>query len=122
MARLKVLLRGAQISDISLDPTKEYLAGRKESCDIVLQPEKGISREHFKVKFQDGFWTIQSLSRFGEIYSGGQRVEKMNVEHGGSFQVPPYEFQFRDLPQEEVNDHSQRVSAPVNENIALLWV
>lgn len=116
MARLKVLLRGAQISDIPLDANKEYLAGRKESCDIVLQPEKGISREHFKIKFQDGFWTIQSLSRFGEIYSGGQRVEKFNIEHGGSFQVPPYEFQFRDLPAEDINEMSQRSSAPVNES------
>ena len=116
MARLKVLLRGAQISDIPLDPTKEYLAGRKESCDILLQPEKGISREHFKVKFQDGAWTIQSLSRFGEIYSAGQRIEKMNVEHGNSFQVPPYEFQFRDLPQEEIADFSHRGVAPIGEN------
>ena len=115
MARLKVLLRGAQISDLALDVNKEYLAGRKESCDIKLQPEKGISREHFKIKFQDGAWTVQSLSRFGEIYSGGLRIDKMNFEHGTSFQVPPYEFQFRDLPQEEFNDASQKHSAIVNE-------
>jgi tetratricopeptide (TPR) repeat protein len=115
MARLKVLLRGAQISDLALDVNREYLAGRKESCDIKLQAEKGISREHFKLKFQDGSWTVQSLSRFGEIYSGGLRIEKMNFEHGTSFQVPPYEFQFRDLPQEEFNDVSQKHSAIINE-------
>ena len=48
MLRLKILLRGAQISDLSLDPNKEYVGGRKESCDIRLQAEKGVSRQHFK--------------------------------------------------------------------------
>ncbi len=99
MPRLKILLRGAQISDIGLNPDREYVGGRKESCDIRLQAEKGISREHFKVKFEDGQWTVASLSRFGEIYSQGQRVEVFQLEHGLTFQVPPYDFQFSDVPE-----------------------
>lgn len=99
MPRLKILLRGAQISDIGLNPDREYVGGRKENCDIRLQAEKGISREHFKVKFEDGQWTVASLSRFGEIYSQGQRVETFQLEHGLTFQIPPYDFQFSDVPE-----------------------
>lgn len=98
MPRLRVSLRGAQISDIGLSSEREYIGGRKETCDILLQPEKGISREHFKIKFEDGKWTISSLSRFGEIFSQGQRIENVTLEHGLTFQIPPYEFQFSDLP------------------------
>lgn len=98
MSRLKVLLRGAQISDLNLSPDREYVGGRKESCDIRLQPEKGISREHFKLKFEEGRWILTSLSRFGEIFSLGQRVESIPLEHGQVFQIPPYEFTLSDVP------------------------
>ena len=104
MPRLKVLLRGAQISDLNLSPDKEYVGGRKESCDIRLQPEKGISREHFKLKFEEGRWVLTSLSRFGEIFSLGQRVEAVPLEHGQIFQIPPYEFILSDVPDSATED------------------
>jgi len=116
MPRLKVSLRGAQISDIGLSSEREYIGGRKETCDILLQPEKGISREHFKLKFEDGKWTISSLSRFGEIFSQGQRVESFNLEHGLTFQIPPYEFQFSDLPDAIADGVKDQAAIEVNEN------
>ncbi len=114
MPRLKISLRGAQISDIGLNPAREYIGGRKESCDIRLQAEKGISREHFKIKYQDGRWMIFSLSRFGEVYSQGQRVETIALEHGLTFQVPPYDFQFSDVPDSHVSE--SYVPAAIGEN------
>ncbi|MFN3696822.1 MAG: FHA domain-containing protein [Pseudobdellovibrio sp.] len=115
MARLKVILRGAQISDLSLNPDKEYVGGRKESCDIRLQAEKGISREHFKLKFEDdGKWHLTSLSRFGEIYSLGQRVENLTLEHGQTFQIPPYEFVFNEVA--EATDMQIRRETQIDEN------
>jgi hypothetical protein len=116
MPRLKISLRGAQISDLALNPDREYIGGRKENCDIRLQAEKGISREHFKVKFEDNKWTISSLSRFGEIYSQGQRVENFSLEHGLTFQIPPYDFQFSDVPESQI-DQQQAQSVPqIDEN------
>ncbi len=100
MSRLKVILRGTQISEIGLSPDREYIGGRKESCDILMQAEKGISREHFNLKFEDGKWKVQSLSRFGEIFSLGQRVENITLEHGQTFQIPPYEFTYAELTEE----------------------
>lgn len=98
MSRLKVLLRGALISEMELTPEKEYVGGRKEGCDIRLQAEKGISREHFKLKFSEGIWKVTALSRFGDLFSLGQKVEEVELQHGQSFQIPPYEFTFQDVP------------------------
>lgn len=100
MSRLKVSLRGALISELHLIPDKEYIGGRKEGSDIRLQAEKGISREHFRLKNVDGRWHLQSISRFGELYSLGQRVEDIILEHNQSFQIPPYEFQYLEIPEE----------------------
>lgn len=101
MSRLKVLLRGALISEIELNPVKEYTGGRKEGSDIRLQAEKGISREHFKLRFKDGQWFLQAVSRFGEVFSLGRKIEEINLEHGQSFQIPPYEFQLVDVPESD---------------------
>lgn len=116
MSRLKVLLRGAPISDLNLSPDREYVGGRKESCDIRLQPEKGISREHFKLKFEEGRWTLTSLSRFGEIFSLGQRVEVIPLEHGQIFQIPPYEFILSDIPDSAADSVNASETAQAGEN------
>jgi len=115
MARLKVLLRGALISEVVLQNEKEYIGGRKEGSDIRLQAEKGISREHFKLKFLEGKWSIQAVSRFGDIFSMGQKIEQASLEHGQSFQIPPYEFQLLEVPDSDIGLSSD-MSAPINEN------
>ncbi len=115
MSRLKVLLRGAVISEISLNPDKEYIAGRKDGSDIRLQAEKGISREHFRVKLNEGRWTVQAISRFGEIFSLGKKVEEINLEHGQSFQVPPYEFQFFDVPESDFPSQNFQKPADISD-------
>lgn len=108
MARIIVKLRGKQVSDIPLDDSREYVVGRKEDCDIVLQPEKGISREHFKLLSQNGVWFVELVSRYGEVILAGEKVsEREQLDHGVHFSVAPYEFEFSmasSSPQELASD------------------
>lgn len=120
MSKLKVSLRGAVISEIRLSPDKEYIGGRKESCDIRLQAEKGISREHFSLKYEDSHWKVKSLSRFGEIYTLGQRTEDVILEHNQTFQVPPYEFTFVEIDNaQDTEEHRQSVDVSENERTVI---
>ena len=93
MALLRVRLRGKTVCEVNLTEDRSYVAGRKEDCDIVLQPEKGISREHFKVSF-NGSWNVEVVSRYGEVIHNGEQVQQFQLEHGAMFTVPPYEFDF----------------------------
>ena len=115
MSRLKVLLRGALISEIELNPAKEYTGGRKDGSDIRLQAEKGISREHFKLRMNNGQWNLQAVSRFGEVFSLGRKVEEIALEHGQSFQIPPYEFQLVDVPDSDSPSTNDQPQAAINE-------
>lgn len=94
MARLKVRMRGKVISELPLSEDRQYTGGRKDDADIRLQGEKGISREHFRLSAQNGVWSVESLSRFGEVLLGGEKVQSAQLEHGHMFSVPPYEFEF----------------------------
>lgn len=117
MSRLKVMLRGALISEIELNQEKEYIGGRKDGCDIRLQAEKGISREHFKLKFAEGRWILSAVSRFGDVFSLGQKVETADLQHGQSFQIPPYEFSLLDVPDAGLpSDDNQNAAVDFGEN------
>ncbi|WP_413613006.1 FHA domain-containing protein [Bdellovibrio sp. HCB-110] len=100
MARLRVRLRGKPVYDITLSEDRSYIAGRKEDCDIVLQPEKGISREHFKVSFANGAWNVEVVSRYGEVMFNGEHVQQFTLEHGSQFHIPPYEFDYLNTSDE----------------------
>lgn len=96
MARLKIYHNNSFVKEISLDSNVTYLAGRADHCAIVLEPERGISREHFQVLFLNGRWVLKGLSRFGELYYRGDKISDLNLQDEDSFEVPPYRFDFKD--------------------------
>lgn len=104
MARLKVFLDGQVVSQHALNPNQELIGGRGESCDCILKPEKGISRQHFRIHLTDLGWEIESLSRFGELYVNGEKTEKAILQNGMMFSVPPYEFVFEDGAERVASD------------------
>ena len=116
MSRLKVMLRGALISEVQLNSEMTYIGGRKEGSDIRLQAEKGIPREHFRLQFSEGQWLVQAVSRFGDVFSLGQKIDKATLAHGQSFQIPPYEFQLLDVPESDIPSSQDQPSPPLHEN------
>jgi pSer/pThr/pTyr-binding forkhead associated (FHA) protein/tetratricopeptide (TPR) repeat protein len=113
MARLKVRLRGKTVTDVSLAEDRQYVAGRKDEADIVLQAEKGISREHFRVAFQNGEWNVEVISRYGEIQIEGETKQSFTLHHGSLFMVPPYEFEFSQSAAEAPMEVTGAMNLPV---------
>lgn len=94
MAKLRVYLNGQMISDFELRSGIQYTAGRAETCDLHLDAERGVSRQHFKLHEIDGSWKVETLSRYGEVYFQGDKVKTFELHDQAKFSVPPYEFQF----------------------------
>ncbi|HPI40313.1 MAG TPA: FHA domain-containing protein, partial [Pseudobdellovibrionaceae bacterium] len=94
MARLFVKSKGQLIQDLLLNEGKSYIAGRRTDADIVLPSDKGISREHFKIYFEDGAWNLKVLSHYGKVFSSGVLIELTHLEQGQKFQVESFEFEF----------------------------
>ncbi len=94
MARIRVKYKGVVVSDLPLASDKEYIVGKKDTCDLKLLPEKGVSREHLRLKWNGQNWEMETLSKYGEVLVKGERVERLVLQHGESFVVPPYEFEY----------------------------
>ncbi len=108
MARLRVKHDGKLLQEIYLQEGQSYLAGRKDDCDIPLLAEKAISREHFKLFFQQGQWVLEVISRFGDVVFQGNKVQNLILDQTSVFRTPPYEFEFS-------LEHQQKLSiAEVN--------
>lgn len=96
MAQLIVKLRGEILQNLELETDREYLAGRAEDCAIQLSAEKGISRQHFKIKFKENQWTVELISKMGEMFQGTESKKQIVLNSDSSFSTPPYEFAFID--------------------------
>ncbi len=98
MAKIKVFLKGRHdnklLQAIELDEAKRYTAGRGEDCEIVLPAERGVSRHHFSLSFEQGLWHLQVLSRYGELYLHEQKVSELQFSENTEFSVPPLFFKF----------------------------
>lgn len=97
MARLRVRLRGKITQEIQLSEERSYIAGRREDCDVILEAEKGISREHFKVFFSGGQWQLEVLSRFGDVLMEGEKIQQAALERHSLFYLGPYEFEYSEV-------------------------
>lgn len=123
MSLLRLYKQDQLITEISLSMGQEYYIGRSEECDIKLESERGISRKHLRVYDQDGHWKIEVLSRFGECYVKGSKVNQVDLSFDHEFEVPPYRFEF-EPPEELINPVNSIVtfdgieSAPVIDELA----
>jgi len=106
MAVLQVFLEGKKIKELELQAGKEWIAGRASSSDIVLEGEKGISRQHFKIVCNNGSWRAQVLSRYGELYHEEKKTQTIPLENGTKFEAPPFQFIFIDSGAENAEKTS----------------
>lgn len=102
MATLKVLLHGKEVSTLRLEAGNEYIFGRGDTCNVVLQEQPGISRQHFKVFEEGGQWQARVISKFGELIVGGQPAPSIELSQGSVFKLAGYDFKFLEANEKSV--------------------
>lgn len=106
---LKCYLDGELHKELSIEPGKELIIGRDESCDIVLDGYPGISREHLKIIHLGEKLLIERVSQAGKLVVDGQSERSVETVDNLVFSVPPYNFEVQaekadaevDSPSEE---------------------
>ncbi|GIL16657.1 MAG: hypothetical protein BroJett040_04080 [Oligoflexia bacterium] len=94
MSKLRIFREGVFLKEFELVPGQGYTAGRGDSCHIRLDPEAGISRQHFELVPTGNTWQVNVLSKYGELYINNEKQSGFSLVSGGKFRVPPYEFHF----------------------------
>lgn len=88
-------------------------AGRAPGSDILLDPEPGISREHFQLIFNEGRWKLLLKSRHFPLLLEGQNQSEFELRSGQVFEVGPYRFAVSDTGSSDPLDSSERTQIGV---------
>lgn len=69
--------------------------GRSSSCDICIS-DASISREHAKITFENGVFTIKDLGSHNGIKINDSKVEQLVLKNGSRFRLGAAEIEFWD--------------------------
>lgn len=92
MSKLIVKSNGLIIKELQLEAGRTYTVGRKQDADIVLNQEKGISREHFLIQEVHGQFHIEVLSKFGGVKINKEEIQKHTWQTHESVQLKNFDF------------------------------
>lgn len=111
---LKIISNNTVLSDTSLIVGQEYLVGRSQDCDIILDSSNGISRKHIKLTVNDDeTLTIELISKLGELTYNDESVEELTIPYGEKFYITEFEFLFEKTIEavEEINEKEILIAA-----------
>ncbi|MFN8847046.1 MAG: FHA domain-containing protein, partial [Bdellovibrionales bacterium] len=101
MASLIIKKNGQPYAQHEIQLDHVYTAGRKPDLDIPLEAEKAVSREHLKIKLINQTLNVECISKLGNLQVGGIPVLSADLNHGDTFSVGPFDFQFQTQAVEE---------------------
>lgn len=98
MASLRIVGADGSEKVVELRERKVQI-GRGRDNDIVLtDPEKGVSRTHAELRFENGRYIIVDLQSQNGTWVNGQRVERAEVPHGAEIAIGDYRFKLQNDP------------------------
>ncbi|NQY99537.1 MAG: FHA domain-containing protein [Bdellovibrionales bacterium] len=106
MAKLVVLKGRKPFAEIELDEEQEYFIGRDQSCDVVLGADKGISRKHLVLRF-DEQWRVELLSKMNNLVIDETFAGESELSNDMSFEVYPYYFILKEEVEEEQPEYEE---------------
>ena len=78
---------------------KNLLAGRRESCDIVLR-FKNVSAHHCRLMVKGGYWYIKDLKSLNGIKVNQMRVSEKRLDPGDEISIAKHRFRIMYSPHD----------------------
>ena len=93
---------GNLISEYEINEGQELLVGRDDSCQIILNNDKSISRQHLKITLMNGLLNIEVLSKYSEFLFRGKPHSQLQIENDQAIQLNSYEITLNEKELKEV--------------------
>ncbi len=73
-----IVLSGEELGKFCLLDCPRTIIGRDSSCDLSLEDE-GISKFHFRVSAEQGYFFIEDLGSSNGTYVDGKKIKKKSL-------------------------------------------
>lgn len=94
MKKLNILLQGQFLKSYNLEEGMSYVVGREASCDIILDQDKSISRQHLRMSLNGNILHLEVISKYGEFSFKGDLYSTCEISVNDSIQIGTYSLQF----------------------------
>lgn len=95
MIKITLMKDADLISEIDFDNASMISIGRSEDCDIQLDDFPGISRNHLRLTYVEGMFTLEKLSSSGKMIHDGENKHEVHFDSGSiTVIVYPYTIKF----------------------------
>lgn len=95
-----------------------FFVGRSDSCQVVLD-DKQVSREHAKITYAQGAWSIEKASDFNTLTLNGTFCDGAQLKNGDLISIGPYTINV-DLPEIVQPPDLEVGAAPTDEDMEIL--
>ncbi len=66
-----------------------FFVGRGDDCQVQLD-DKQVSREHARIRFEHGHWSIEKVSSFNTLSLNGNFCDNAQLKNGDLISIGPY--------------------------------
>lgn len=77
----------------------DLLAGRRETCDIVLR-YPNVSSQHCRFQVESGYWYVEDLNSSNGTRVNGSRVTRKRIDPGDTISIARHKYQIAYSPQD----------------------
>ena len=96
--KLEIKLSGKTVKELILEQDREYFLGRSSECDIVLEEELSLSRQHLRIYQTAGSknWNIECLTEKSDLYFNGEEQSHFEIQNICFLNLKNYVLSFID--------------------------
>ncbi|MCF8059149.1 MAG: FHA domain-containing protein [Bacteriovoracaceae bacterium] len=94
-----------------------FFVGRSDACQVVLD-DKQVSREHAKITYSHGEWSIQKAADFNTLILNGANCDEAALKNGDLINIGPYTLNVS-LP-EIIVDTNQSTELPIDDDMEFI--
>ncbi len=78
-----------------------FFVGRGGDCQVQLD-DKQVSREHARIKFEHGLWSIEKVSSFNTLTLNGNFCDNAQLKNGDLISIGPFTLNVELAEQEKI--------------------
>lgn len=99
-----------------LNPERNYLLGRSEKADILLE-ERTVSRKHAELRYDGRYWLIEDLASTNGTQVNHTPTDRARLKDGDRISIGPFDCVFKIFSDED--EREEEFDALLNETLLL---
>lgn len=102
----------------TVHPLMDLVTIGRSTDNTITIPDKTVSRNHARIIFREGVWTIEDLGSVNGVIVNGKRMDKRVLASGDIFKIGKFTFRFIEREIPKTKDHLFKTMSILSDSVA----